>query len=220
MNLVNLRTKTRRKLDELSESFWSDDELDDYINEAYFHYWQWMLRAEYYRCQKTALLDLVSGTPNIALPSDFAIAKRVERVLSSGSLIPLDWDDRYDEPNYANGGGTGNDYLPSVNYEGSNLILEPTPQESVTGGIKLTYYYYPERLEDDGDEPDAAFLDFYHDIIIGQAVLFAKAKEENIGQGGADLGSFGALQERKEQKFRETIEMPSVQRQSVQPYFT
>lgn len=215
MNLLTMRQKLRRKLDELSESFWEDDELDDYLNEGYFHYWQWMLNARYQRCRKSVFLNIVANNEAIVLPSDFAIADRVEQVRDSVT-VPLRWRERFDEPNYTNGAFGWGNY--TVTFEGASLILEPTPGENVTGGIKLRYFYFPVRLVNDGDSPDAAFLDFYQDIIIGQAVLFAKAKEEAIGQGGADLGPFGALLSAKEQKFKETIELPTIQRQAVEQF--
>lgn len=221
MDRSTIRTKARRRLDETSEAFWTDDELNDYINEGYLYYWQWFISAKNPGAIKNTTLNIVGGTASIALPADFCMARLVERVLSTGTF-PLWYSERADLPNYTAGVPSGNDtYLPKVRFEGANVILEPTPSDSVTGGIKLTYYFYPDRLTADSGvsgTPNAAFHDFFHDLIVYQCVLLAKAKEEHLGGGGADLGAWGALMRDKEQKFKETIETPTTQRQYVQPF--
>lgn len=177
-----------------------------------------MLAARHNGTLTNTSLDIVAATATIALPSNFAFARLVERVITSGT-VPLWWNERFDSPNYTAGVTSSSDYyLPHIRFEGVNLVLEPTPLESVTGGIKLTYYFLPTRLSNNTDTPSAAFHEFYHDLLVGYCVIQAKSKEEAIGQGGADLGAFGAMQAQKEQMFKSTIEVPTVQRSAVQPF--
>ena len=217
MNLLQIRTKLRLKLDETSEGFWLDDELDGYINESYFELWQLMLEVNFNGCLTSTFKDIVASTETIALPTDFHSARLIEKVVDSGT-VPLWWDERFERANYTAGVAVNNGYQPSIRFVGQNLILEPTPAESQTGGIKITYYFYPDRLDDDADEPHIALHDFWHDLITYGATLIAKAKEEAIGGGGADLGAWGAMMERKQARFKNSIEVPSVSRQAVEPF--
>ena len=215
MQLSQLRAKSRLKLDEVSEGFWTDDELDGYIGESYFDLWQIMLNAKHQGTLKTDLLDIVGGTAEIPLPTDFSAARLVERVIDGGT-VPLWWEERFDQPNYTTGITSG--YRFNVRFVGQNLVCEPTPSDSQTDGIKLTYYFFPEQLEDDIDTPNAALHAFYHDLIPYGAVVIAKSKEEMVGGGGADLGPWGALMQAKLERFKASVELPSVTRQAVEPF--
>jgi hypothetical protein len=217
VNKLQIRTKVRRKLDETSEGFWLDDELDDYINESYFSLWQMMLNAKHQGCLTSTTLNITGGSANVALPADFQAARLIEKVVDSGT-VPLWWEERFDQTNYTAGVSTGSFFPFKVRFVGQNLIIEPTPQDSETGGLKLTYYFFPNRLDDDTDEPNAGLHDFYQDLITYEAVLIAKAKEEMVGGGGADLGAWGMLMEKKKSDFKGTIELPSVTRQAVEPF--
>ena len=90
--------------------------------------------------------------------------------------------------------------------------------ETVSDGIKLTYFFIPDRLSDNSDEPDAGFNQFYHELIITKAVILAKEKEEAVGGGGADLGPFLRTLAEREQKFKESIELSTYQRFYVTMY--
>lgn len=213
-----MRTRLRRKLDETTEGYWSDDELNDYINEAYYYYWQWLLNARDNRALKSTTLNIVAGTAEIALPSDFIAARLVEKV-EDNATYPIEWFERFDESNYTSG-VTYSSHYPNftVRFVGSNLVLEPTPNTSETGGIKLTYYYYPTELTDDDHSPDAGFSPLYHDILPFKASTYAKTKEESYG-GGAPVGSWEFLCQQKEQQFKASIELPSVQRTYASPFY-
>lgn len=213
-----MRTRLRRKLDESSESYWTDDELNDYLNEAYYYYWQWLLNARDNRALKSTTLNIVADTAEIALPSDFVAARLVEKV-ENNVTYPIEWFERFDEPNYT-GGVTYSSHYPNftVRFVGSNLVLEPTPNTSETGGIKLTYYFYPAEMSIDTESPDAGFSPLYHDLLPYKASVFAKTKEEQYG-GGAPLGSWEYLCQQKEQQFKASIELPSVQRACARPFY-
>lgn len=213
-----MRTRLRRKLDESEESYWTDAELTDYINEAYYYYWEWLLNARDNRSLKSTTLDIVAGTAEIALPSDFVVARLVEKV-EDNSTYPIKWFERFDEPNYTAGVSYSN-YYPdfTIRFVGSNVVLEPTPNTSQTGGIKLTYYFHPTELSDDTDIPDAGFSPLYHSLLPFKAAVYAKTKEEAYG-GGAPVGSWEYICQQKEQQFKASIEMPSVQRVCARPFY-
>jgi len=206
-------------LDEVSQSFWSDEELNDYINAGYYYYWQWMLNAKHPGTIKTTYISIVSGVASYPLPSDFHSARLVERVFNS-ETVPMQYYERFETANrisatvvsYLRG------YLPRYHFEGENLVLEPTPADNIENGIKLTYRFIPPRLSKDTDSPHPAFHDFYHELLVGYCVIQAKEKEEMVGGGGADIVPFIRSHELREQKFKETIELSSEQRVYVEPF--
>jgi hypothetical protein len=213
-----MRTRLRRKLDETEESYWTDAELTDYINESYYYYWQWLLNARDNRALKSTTLDIVAGTAEIAVPSDYISARLIEKV-EDNSTCPIQWFERFDEPNYT-GGSSYSNYYPNftARFVGTDLVLEPTPNTSETGGIKLTYYFYPAELSDDSDTPVAGFSPIYHDLIPFKAAVISKTKEESYG-GGAPVGSWEYICQQKEKEFKASIELPSTQRVSVKPFY-
>lgn len=223
MDLQTIRTKARRKLDETTTGntnvFWTDDELNDYVNDGYLHYWQWMVNAKHPGTFKSTTLNIVSGTSTIALPSDYLEARLVERVFDA-ALVPMQYQPRFDTSKATSGIVATSllGYLPSYDFIGQNLDLNPTPQESVTSGIKLTYIFWPDRLSANGDTPNAAFHSGFHDLLVGWAVIQAKEKEEMVGGGGADAGPVLASQKRREDAFKASIELPTLQRFYSEPW--
>jgi len=160
-------------------------------------------------------LSIVSGTASIALPSDFILARLVERVLDNRT-IPLKYFERYDTSNSTTSSFGSESYLPSYRFESSNIILEPTPQESIANGLKITYFKNVSDLTLDADIP--AFSSLWHDLLVVFAVCRAKEKEEALGLGGTDLGVFTASLRDKETMFLQTIEISSIQRVYSQPF--
>lgn len=219
MDLSTMLTNLRLRIDDSNSQYWTDAELTNYINDAYLFYWQWYIDAEHPGAIAETSLNIVAGTATISLPSDFCKARLVERVYSDYT-IPLQYIERWDRANRTSGSSLFNQ-TPSYRIAGSNgikLILEPTPQESVTSGIKLHYFFYPLRLEDSFDEPETAFNDFFHDIIIVKAAVLAKDKEESVAGGGSPTAGFSRYLEEREQKLKETIAQASLQRTYVEPF--
>lgn len=212
-----MRTSLRRKLDEVAEGFWEDAELNEFLNEGYYNLWDYLLSAKHHGAIAVTDLDIVADTAEIALPSDFHEARLVERVTSTGT-VPLWWNERFDQPNYIQGSTVDDYFLPNITFRGQNLVLEPTPDASLTGGVRLTYFFLPGRMSDDADVPDLAIHDFYHDLMVYKAVLLAKAKEEAVGGGGASLGPWGVIMGERLEKFKQNIEKPTNQRLAVQPF--
>ena len=214
MDLQTIRTKARQKLDETSAKFWSDDELNNYINQGYYFYWNQAIREQYFLTLKATTLDIVAGTAEIALPSDYLQARLVEKVFTDRT-VPLQYQERFMESNGTSTGLT-NRTLFTYAYVGSNLVLQPTPQTSETGGIKLTYFYRPALLSDDTDEP--VIDPFYQDLLVLYCVVEAKQKEEAIANTGADLAPFVMTLRNLEQSYKEMIEQSTIQPSYVRPY--
>jgi len=208
-------TRARLKLDEASAKFWTDAELLNYINKGYYYYWQWMIQAQHPLTLKPTTLDTTAGTATVALPSDF-IAVRLLEYVYSDRTEPLVYRERYDEASYTNLSSADNTSVYTYRIEGSNLVLEPTPQTTTTSGIlKMIYYYLPDELGT-GDTPTIPAM--YHNLLIDYCVVQGKRKEEAEGGGGTDIGVFMRDLMESEQSFKEMIERSSYQRIYVQHF--
>ncbi len=99
------------------------------------------------------LLDIVGGSSEIALPSNFSGRQSflktglLERVVN-GKTIPLSYRKRFmpSDVNITDGTATNENYLPTYDFRGNNLVIEPTPDTSETGGLLMHYSALPPRL--------------------------------------------------------------------------
>jgi hypothetical protein len=128
--------------------------------------------------RKTSTVNTVSGTNNVALPSDF-LAPCELRITTSGAaqsyLLPRDVG--YIRAMYPDGAVTGVPKNYAFNSP-SNLLLGPTPDAIYT--ITLTYFYYPETIVTAGtswlgDNFDSVLL---HGAL-HEATVFMK-EEDNV----------------------------------------
>lgn len=219
MNRGTIRTRARRIIDENTAKFWDDDDLNDYINQAYFYYWQKMIEAVNPGCLKITLLDIVANSPNVALPSDYIKERLIERVLSTGKTVPLPYRERFETTNEL-APNSGDSYIPIHRFVGRNVVLEPTPIFNQVGGIKLTHFFQISELAADGTSPDPGFIELYHWLLVYKTALSAKEKEEALGFGGVDMGPIKMKLNELEQAFKDNIESESLQRQYTELYPT
>lgn len=153
-HLPAIRDFVRADFNQSSASgFISNEEIDRWANEGYYKYVLMLMKAHQGYFETTALLDIVADTETIALPHNFTANEKsllntvlVEKVLSS-SRVPLRYRKRYDQVNHTDGGGgAGETYLPTYDFRGNNLVLEPTPASSETDGIRIVFKALPPRL--------------------------------------------------------------------------
>lgn len=153
-HLPQIRNNVRVDFNQASAAgFIADSEIDQWANEAYYKYALMLMKAAQGYFETTALLDIVAGAETISLPSNFTAneisllkAVIVEKVLSS-SRVPLRYRKRYSEENSTSGsGGSGETYLPTYDFRGSSLVLEPTPDTSENDAIRVVFQGVPPRL--------------------------------------------------------------------------
>lgn len=136
---------------ESSTGFLADSEIDAWANEGTYKYVSRLMMANQGYFETTASLDIVSGQEAVSLPYNFtgstSLLKmvRVERVIE-GARVPLTYRKRFDESNTTTASVSGIAYMPTYDFRGSNLILEPTPNFSETGGIRIVYAGLPPKL--------------------------------------------------------------------------
>lgn len=217
MKLSDLRTQIQTELEDSAGTFWSSTDIDYYINASNRYYWNWLLLARHNACLATTTANIVSGTDTIVLPTDFYDFRLVEYV-KDGVYLPIKMYERHTEANSSASSGIDvYSYYPNYTYRrvGSNLILEPIPNESITNGIRVTYLKaYPAPMVDDDDESGSAL---YDDLLIERSIIQAKAKEETLG-GEEDFHVLKLTQ--LENIFKQTIGMTkAATRQSVEPFY-
>ncbi len=220
MNRLTIRTKARRKLDETSPKFWTDDDLNDYLDEGIKHYWQWMIDAVHPATLKeTSSLTVTANSPAVPLPADYYKTKMLERILTDGTTDPLDFFERSEDTNPPSS-STGDDYRPTYRFVGDDIILEGPPIFSSTSFLKLTYMFIPDDMTDDTSTPPSILGTMFPNMLIQYIVVAAKEKEESLDPGGADLGPIKRKLMEMEEKFKSTIETETLQRQYVEPFST
>jgi len=161
-----------------NNSFWSDDELTRYNNEAVRIHMAELADIDEGQFTTTATLDIVAGQELVALPSDFFAAKALYRVLNERN-IKLNYDNS--SPSYPTGNSSsGENYIPDYFFRGNNLVLRQPPTFSETGGLILEYMQYPAVMLDSADQLSAQISALFRQSIEAYAVYKAKLKESLV----------------------------------------
>lgn len=178
--LLELRTKARRRLDELTARFWADADLDDWINEGARDLAR---RAEV--LQTTDTITAIAGQQQYALPTDVLRVHRVEwsrqgTFDSTAQITALEYRpfNTMDSVWWSSQMTTTGDpywytmwgYPPTL-----NLILYPVPDETVAQGLKVYYYRSPATATADGDTVEV--LGGWDDLIVDYCEYSALRKD-------------------------------------------
>lgn len=152
LHLPKLRDNVRADFSQQSSTgFMSDAEIDEWINEGYYKYVMHLMMASQGHFDETAYLSYTANVETISLPSNFANVPsllqvvRVERILSN-ARVPLQYRRRYDEAVATGAVVGGYSYIPTYDFRGQNLVLEPTPGSSETNGLFMVYKALPPKL--------------------------------------------------------------------------
>ncbi len=164
---------------ESTNSFWSDSELIEYINEAVRIYFVEVAHANEGQFTTTSDLNIVSGTETIALPSDFFEAKALYKKVTDGYVV-LPYMNNMTESYSTTGGSSSNHYFPSYYFRGNNLVLRDVPGLSETAGLRLEYIQFPETMVTGGDSLTSQVSPVFKQLIEMYAVYKAKLKESLV----------------------------------------
>lgn len=213
MNLSEMRVVTRYYLDDNSAVRWSNSEIDNYINQAYRNYYNKLVSKSYSGLLATpALLNIVSGTQTVALPSDFYQAQILYRVLSDRK-VPCFYKDLYEATVLTNYVPTT--FRPSYSFSGMNLLLDPVPSTSETGGLELHYWPTTTILVNDADEPVSGFLPQWHDLLPINAAWQAKSLREE-----EDVANIERMLSVRELPFNQALDAMTIARRRTEPFDT
>lgn len=218
--LANFRTRMRRYLQETtaSISFWPDDFLNQLFNSAYRRRCGQLHMAFEGYFTTVALRDIVGGQSYYSWPPGFQRLQKLELVRSDGSTVPVRAFERHEERNNAAGAG-GDMYSGNYRPRGSGFVLEPTPNDSVTGGLRLEYVSLPVELTADGDNLHPDFPSLFDELLVLDGATMAFDSEGMMEAAGQGLQrSIIRLRAEWELDWERWIDSRVVRRQQISPF--
>lgn len=215
--LLQLRTRVRQYLDEPTAVYWTDAEINNWVNQAYFYYYMLIAQSFDGYFTKETLTNIVSNVNLVPLPSDFWKIRLLERVFATYT-VPLRYYERMESPNITSNTNFSNVYTPTYRFEGQNILLEPTPDTTIVGGLRLEYLPQPILMVADGDSPQPGFQESWQEGIVLRAAVSCKQKEEAVINGGTDVTTLTTLMQNWEQTIKEAEELRTMQRHYTEPF--
>ncbi len=200
-----------------ANSFWTDAELTEYLNEAVRVYFAEMTKNNEGLFTTTSDLNIVADAETIALPSDCFVVKALYKKRAPNYYDMLDYRNNLTDGYSTQGGTSPSSYYPTYYFRGNNIVLHPVPNFSETAGLKLEYLQFPDMLRDAGDTLTAQVSPIFKQLIESYAVWMAKHKESLVS--GTDLTS---IPERRLSslytQFKETIAQRSKNPTFIKPF--
>lgn len=199
-----------------ANSFWSDQELSEYLNQAVQRYFVEISGGGEGQFVTRTTLNIVSGTNTIALPTDCFVVKAVRKIVADGAVALSHVPDQnfgYD----SNGGSSASAFFPLYTFRGNNLVLSPTPGFSETGGIELEYMQFPGTLVDASDTLSAQVPAIFKELIEMYAVYKAKLKE-SLSNGLALDQRIAGLVDSLYKQMQDALKSRSLQPTFIQPF--
>lgn len=167
-------------------SFWSDVELIEYLNEAVRMYFAEVVKnSEGYFQPTPVTLNIVADTETVALPTDFFEMRGLYIQRSNGWEV-LEYRNELTNGFLTNiGSGGSNTYSPLYYFQGNNIVLRPTPNFSQTAALRLEYIAFPDQMINGGDTLTNQVSPIFKQLIEMYAVYKAKLKQSMVN--GVDL---------------------------------
>lgn len=216
--LLQLRTRVRAYLDEPAAVYWTDAEINNWVNQAYVYYYSQVAESfDGYFTKEAPLINIVAAQNLYPVPTDFWKIRLLERVFATYT-VPLRLYERMESPNITANSNFSNVYTPTYRFEGQNILLEPTPDTSITGGLRLEYLPQPVFLVLDTDSPNPGFIPTWEEAIVLRAAVSCKQKEEAVVNSGTDVATLTTMMENWEQLIKESISLRTMQRHYTEPF--
>src|SRR3990167_342184 len=153
---LTLRTRLREHLGETTVGFYTDAELNAWLDEAQVQVAKRILGVDQTLLLTTGDINWVDGTAEYALPTGLWKLHLAERRDSNGNVVgiidPVDIRDRIVNTLAV---ATGAPYGEQVFYlRGANIGFVPTPATTQTAAVRLWYQALPTLLSADNTESD------------------------------------------------------------------
>lgn len=214
--LLQLRTLTRKLIQEPTSALLTDDQIDEFINVRKDEVDNEILDInESYFGEKDTTIDLVNGTDSYSLPDldadDISRVMRIRRIeiAYDGTTFYRALPIHITQLPQSNFIGS---YFTNVNPRyyifGNKLFLLPTPTSSVSNAVRIWYIQRPDELSEDDDTP--AFPKQYHRML-----AFGAAADIKLSDGAAVVDTDDAVfADRFEKRYQDQKELL---RKSIQP---
>lgn len=218
-NLAQFEVRFRRYIRESSAatSFWNQNMFQQMFNAQYRRRCAQLIMAYEGWFTLTANRDVEADKDTYGFPDGLQRLLKIEIVRSDGSRVPLQRWERHDEINRAsNSSSSGDAYLPNYRPFGNGFILEPTPTETVTNGLRIEYSGIPAFLSSAGDKLHPSFPEILDELIVLDTVVLALESE-----GVHEMGPTAAIYKTRadfEFDFERFIETRVVSRDFIDPF--
>lgn len=196
-------------------SFWSDEELTEYLNDAVRVYFLEVSERAEGQFDTVTDLNITSGTETVALPSDFFEVKALYRKTGT-TYVPLNYNVNVTDA-YSTEGTGGAGYFPSYYLRGNDIVLRDVPGITETAGLKLEYTAFPETMIWGGDTLTSKVSPIFKELIVAYGIYKAKLKESMVKGGDLHVNAANHLNKLYE-IFKETVGQRSKYPQFVKPW--
>lgn len=182
--LQRLITEARIFLNQRSpeNSFWKDDELTGYINDAIRQYFLVISENAEGQFDRTATLDLVANVETVDLPTDLYEVRALYKTDSDGQWM-LQYRNNLTDGYVTNTGTSGPGYRPYYYFRGNSLVLRPIPGGNETAGLLLEYTAFPETLITGQDALTSKISPVFKELVVKYCCYQAKLKESSVNGG-------------------------------------
>lgn len=180
--IVNVRSMLNQP--DANNSFWADEELIVWINEAIRRYFTEVILHNEGLFTTQADLDITAGSETIALPTDCFEIKALFKKVNTEYIV-LDYRNDFTSSYTTQGGTSSLSYLPIYEFRGNSIVLKPTPQFTEVNGLRCEYIQFPQTILTGGDSMTNQVSPIFRDLIEMYVVYKAKLKESLVG--GTDL---------------------------------
>lgn len=218
-NLLQFRNRVRRYLRETNPgtSFWTDTFLNQLFNAQYRRRCSQLIMAYEGWFTLVATRDIENGKSTYGFPDGVQRLLKLELVRSDGSTVPLMRDERHEHVNPNNNStGGGDQYKPTYRPLSNGFVLEPSPIETVTNGLRIEYSGLPAQLSADGDKIHPSFPEILDELIVLDTVV-AALQAEGVHESGP-MAAIYILRAEWERDFIDFIEGRVVARDYIEPF--
>jgi hypothetical protein len=153
-----------------SKSYHTDEIIKRLFNSNYRRRCAQLVMAHEGYFRMTATRNLVADQAKYAWPPGHQRNEKMELVRTDGTTVPIETHERHYARNPAPSTG-GDNYIPTWRPTSGGFILEPAPNEDVTGGLRIEYTGLPALLTDNADSMHTDFPRTYDELVILDTVV-------------------------------------------------
>lgn len=218
-NLAQFEERFRRYVREetATTSFWKQPFFRQMFNASYRRRCSQLIMAYEGWFTQVAMHDLTRGQSTYGNPPGLLRYLKVQLVRSDGRLVPLRRDERQEGIVIPDSSSpTGDHYLPTWRPLSNGFILEPTPNETVSNGIRLEYSGVPVFLNADADKLHPSFPEIFDELLVLDTVVLA-LEAEGVHESGPQAAIY-RMRSEWEMDFERHIEQRSISRDRIDPF--
>lgn len=184
MNLLQVRTYVRTLLDEDAAVFWSDAQLNVFIQRSFLNVYTQITQANRGYFETTANISYVANQQLYSLasiaPLGFVKLCLVERVdiPPSINLMPIDLSEKNDYADVA--GASDTQGYERYFMTGNNIGITPVPQGNIANALNVWFVPVPTLPAADSDLFPADLTELHHEAIAQGAYMRAAQRDKQL----------------------------------------